>query len=166
MKDPTDLSFWRWFFNFTPSSRTGLKGYLDRWLPVHFILAIGIAHFGDITADTANSLCIPFMGIMIALTVAWYGNLTALFNSDEIIELSKYYNGGIIGYAFHIQAAILFLFLSIILWALFGFQILKNPFLPLFISSITIRDSWHVILFAQQLTIAKAKIIQRNKTQK
>lgn len=152
------LSFWRWLLKGYGSERAGIRAYWNKWLLLHAVIATILAWKLELQPSSATSLCIPFISVLIAITVAWSGNIVSLLNTEEIIELSTYYHGGIEGYAFNVQSTVLTLFIAVILWTMYGFQFFLCPWLPLFISSIVLRDCWNVILFAQTLTIIRAKI--------
>lgn len=152
------LSFWRWLLKGSDSERAGIRAYWNKWLLLHAAIATILAWNLKLQPSSATSLCIPFISVLIAITVAWSGNIISLLNTEEITELSTYYHGGIEGYAFNIQSTVLMLFIAIIIWTLYGFEFFSYPWIPLFISSIVLRDCWNVILFAQLLTITRAKI--------
>lgn len=157
-----EISYWAWLFRDSGKGRPITKSYCNKWLIVHIIIAILLTKFLEVDHVSAISLSVPFMGVLIAITVAWCGNIISLLNTKEITNFSKYYHGGIRGYAFTIQSAILILFLTIISWALYGFKLFSYAFIPFLFSSIAIRDCWHVILFTQLLTIIRAEIILEN----
>ncbi|MDY0259459.1 MAG: hypothetical protein RBR41_07305 [Desulfovibrio sp.] len=158
-------SYWEWLFKGLNGQSPGLAAYLDGWIILHISIAIIFASTVDIDAKTSLSLSIPFLGVLIAITVAWCGNITSLLCSSEIAELSTHYPGKVESYAFIVQNVILILFIALILWILKGFDILSGwffDFLIFLFSSLAIRDSWNIILFSQLLTIARVKIILRD----
>lgn len=130
---------------------------------MHFSIASGMTYFfHDKDVSTTGAIIISFIGILIAITMAWSSNLISLINSNEIVKLSKYFKGGITGYVFKVQAAVLAMFTSIITWAIYCFTIFQcKPvmFTAFFLSSVVIRECWQTILFAHMLTIYRAKII-------
>ena len=158
-------SYWVWFFRGLNGQSSGLAAYLDGWLILHIAIAIIFSITVDIDAKTSLSLSIPFLGVLIAITVAWCGNITSILCTREIVELSARYPGKVESYAFIVQNVILILFIALILWLLKGFNIIGGVFFDFLIflfSSIAIRDSWNIILFCQLLTIARVKIILNN----
>lgn len=162
-------SYWEWLFSGLNGQRPGLMAYLDGWLVLHVAIAITLACTVSIDAKTSLSLSIPFLGVLIAITVAWCGNITSLLCCNEIVELSTRYPGKIESYAFVVQNVILILFIALLLWILKGFDIISGfffDFLIFLFSSLAIRDSWNIILFAQLLTIVRVKIILKNNIDK
>ena len=156
-------SFWKWFFLGTEHEKPGIRSYFDRWLLLHLIVASGMTYFfHGKEVSTTGAIIISFIGILIAITMAWSSNLISLINSNEIVKLSKYYKGGITGYVFKVQSAVLAMFAGIIVWAIYCFTIFQcKPvmFAAFFLSSVVIRECWQAILFAHMLTICRAKII-------
>lgn len=166
MENKLNITYWKWLFHGVDGSKPGISQYCDRWLIFHIIVASILCYSIPVDADMAKSLVIPFVSILIAITVAWCGNITSLLNTEEIIELSTYHPLGIEAYAFTVQNAVLVLFITIIVWVIYGFSILNNSlgkFLVFFMSSVAIRDSWNLILLAQQLTITRIKILLHKK---
>lgn len=169
MDKKTDFSYWHWFFLGTPASSAGIKLYWNWWLLLHFLIACLLSITVTIDDKIATSLTIPFIGILIAITVAWCGNITALLNSYEITKLSTYHKNGIEQYAYSVQNSVLILLICVVFWMLVGLGIFNGcagKLLVFFISSIAIRDCWNLILLAQYLTIARAKIMLREEEKK
>lgn len=162
----SEISYWKWLFFGINGKKSGIKSYCNLWIFLHLFISTILTINITIKQSDAISIAIPFIGILIALTVSWCGNVTSLLNTKEITLLSTRYTGGIEGYAYFIQSAILVLFITVLLWTIYGLNILSCKiflFIIIFMSSIAIRDCWNVILLGQMLTIARARIIINKK---
>lgn len=161
MEKINNTLFWRWFFIGVNNEKPGLFKFLDIWLIFYIMISLIFSYlFKNIDIKIDNTLAITFMGVLIAVAMGWSGNILTLLNSDEIILLSKKYHGGMLGYVFSVQTAVLSLFLTIILW-LFCYTF--NSYILLgfciFFSCISIRECWQLILLSHILTFARSEII-------
>lgn len=167
MEKINNTLFWRWFFIGVNNEKPGLFKFLDIWLIFYIMISLIFSYlFKNIDIKIDNTLAITFMGVLIAVAMGWSGNILTLLNSDEIILLSKKYHGGMLGYVFSVQTAVLSLFLTIILW-LFCYTF--NSYILLgfciFFSCISIRECWQLILLSHILTFARSEIVLRSKNQ-
>ncbi|WP_144004944.1 hypothetical protein [Solidesulfovibrio fructosivorans] len=155
-------SFWKWLFCKNGERRAGIQVFVDRWLILHVLVGLLASLFLDnCIVDSAKNIIIPFVGILAGITFAWSGNITALLTTAELDELSKYHQEGITGYVFSVQRAILVILVALILWVLVGLSVISNffwRFVIFSVSSIAIRESWGVIMFAQMLTIYRERV--------
>lgn len=155
-------SFWRWMFQKNGGQQSGIRSLIDKW----FYLHICIGFLGSMLIDTnfvesAKSTIIPFASILTGITFAWSGNITALLTTKEISKLSKYHKDGISSYVFSVQRSILIIFTALLLWVFSSLDIVNNfywRFLVFTNSSIAVRESWGVIMFAQMLTIYRERV--------
>jgi hypothetical protein len=109
---------------------------------------------------------------LVGLTFAWAGNANALLQSREIEELSERHPGGYTEYVFTYQAAILAILSALVAWGFAGLQFFdkywptslcpKRYFLVktviFALSSMSLRECWHVVLGAQWMLIIRRKI--------
>ncbi len=161
--------YWKWFF-IGLNGKAGITKFLDRWLLLHIIVAVGLTLWISIPLhEAARTLMLPLAGIFIGLSFAWAGNAQALLQSDEIENLAQYHKDGIENYIYTFQTAILAILLSLVGWGLAGLKAFHIPccLSPIelyiegvlyFISSIAFRECWQVILGSQLLILSRHKI--------
>lgn len=170
-------TFWFWFFRGTGGG-AGVLRFCDRWLVLHVVVGVVIAAALPITLrEAATALLLPVAGIFIGLSFAWGGNAQALLQTPEIEDVSNFRDGGYEEYVFAFQSAILLILITLGMWAIAGLAILDEiwptkeypnvyrviAFVLFFLSSMTLRECWHVVLGAQNLLIMRFKIKQSNK---
>lgn len=169
-------NFWTWFFRGI-NSKAGIRKFLNWWLILHIVVGVIMSYFLPTTlSEIAVSLLLPVAGIFIGLSFAWGGNAQALLQTSEIEKISHYNKGGFENFVFTFQASILLILITLILWALAGIGIFdmvwpKNPdSIPYFLisgflffmSSLTLRECWHVVLGAQQLLLIRHELRKRS----
>lgn len=165
-------TFWHWFIRGT-GERPGILRFRDRWLLLHALVGVFIAVALPITLkEAATTLLLPVAGIFIGLSFAWGGNAQALLQTSEIEDVSNFRDGGYEEYVFAFQAAILLILITLGTWAIAGLAIFDDVWptkensklygviasLLFFLSSMTLRECWHVVLGAQSLLIMRFKI--------
>ena len=148
----------------------GIKRFVDLWLLLHIFVALILSYFLPISLkEAATSLLLPVAGIFIGLSFAWGGNAQALLQTEEIEDVAAFKDGGFSDYVYTFQAAILLILITICLWAIagLGFFDLVWPvahkskaykiiaFLLFMLSSMTLRECWHVVLGAQSLLLMR-----------
>lgn len=120
--------------------------------------------------DAASSVLLPLVGVLVGLSFAWAGNAQSLLQSPEIDELSDYHPGGLREFAFTYQAAILAILGCVTIWGLAGLGVFDHQCfwacsdrwyftasVALYGSlSLTIRESWHVVLGAQRMLLMRS----------
>lgn len=172
--------FWDWFFKGT-GARPGYKRFIDKWLIFHLLVGILFSLLVPIClADIATTLLLPVAGIFIGLSFAWGGNAQALLQTLELEELADYNDGLYEDYVYIFQGAILLILITLVFWVVAGLKVFDiiwpissntisyksvTAFL-FFISSMTLRECWHVVLGAQNLLLMRFHIRRhkRNKT--
>ncbi len=156
-------NFWRWLFCKKEDDKPGYSTLIDRWLILHFLVGVFLASVisGSNFVESAKNVIIPFASILTGITFAWSGNITALLTTKELDKLSELNPEGITGYVFSVQRSILIIFIALMLWALVGLGLVENfiyRFIVFSASSIAVRESWSVIMFAQLLTIYRERV--------
>ena len=167
------MEFWVWFIKGS-GGRSGFRRLLlNWWILLHLSVGWGLSHFVPVDLITAaNAVLLPLVGILIALAFAWAGNAQALMQSTEIDELAEYHEGGFVDYVYIYQLAILVILATIVLWALAGLEVFDKVWpttcrivyydlvkIVLYaLSSITLRECWHVVLGAQLMLLAMRRI--------
>jgi hypothetical protein len=166
------FNYWRWFF-VGSGGRPGFRRLIDRWLLVHVAVGILLSLFAKVDLPTAaNSVLLPLAAVFIGLSFAWAGNAQALMQSPEIDQLADHHEGGFAEYAYTFQTAILVILVTLVLWGLAGlrvfvwFEMPEAGWLPklavrstLFaLSSMTLRECWHVVLGSQWMLLAQREI--------
>lgn len=171
------ISFWKWFIRGS-GMKPGWKKCIDIWLLFHLFVGIVLAFAVPVSlSEAANTVLLPLVGILIGLTFSWAGNAQALLESDEIIKLSSFHEGGFADYVYNFQLAILIILSTTTLWGLAGLGIFQNFkcsntfyinwLIKLFyftITSMTIRECWHVVLGAQWMILFKKEIKEQMKS--
>jgi hypothetical protein len=169
------ISFWRWLISGTGNG-TGIKRFVDWWLLLHILAAGILSYFLPISLkEAATTLLLPVAGIFIGLSFAWGGNAQALLQSEEIEKMSAFKKGGFADYVYTFQSAILLILITLCLWGIAGlgfFDLIwpicsnSNPykvigFILFFLSSMTLRECWHVVLGAQILLLVRFQVKKR-----
>jgi len=172
MKDPKDINFWRWLVKGS-GARPGYRRLINVWVVLHFGVGFGLSSVVRVDLVTAaNAVLLPLVGILIGLCFAWAGNAQALLQVTEIEEMTDFHEGGFAEYVFVYQAAIFTILLTLVAWALAGLGIFDQTWptprsgvsyfvvkiLLFTLSSLTIRECWHVVLGAQWMLLMQRKI--------
>ncbi|MCD6405086.1 MAG: hypothetical protein J7M19_04620 [Planctomycetes bacterium] len=169
------FNYWRWFFKGS-GGKPGFRGLLNRWLFIHAAVGIVLGFLVKVDLTTAaNAVLLPLAGIFVGLSFAWAGNAQGLLQSSEIEEMAKRHAGGFVEYVFVYQTAILTILLTLCLWGLAGLRVFESRLfvtesgearysamavkIGLFtLSSLTLRECWHVVLGAQWMLLARRTI--------
>jgi len=171
----TFLNYWHWFF-YGSGDRPGYTRILNKWIMVHLVVGVVLSLLVQITLESsASTVLFPLAGIFVALTFAWAGNTMALMQSQEMKELAKHRPGGFAEYVFTYQTAILVILVTLVLWGLAGLKIydmawpgskakilyfMVKAFL-FSLSSLTLRECWHVVMGAQWMLLVQREIKDR-----
>lgn len=165
-------SYWRWFFRGS-GGRPGIYRYWDKWLVFHVAVGVLLAWISPVPLEeAAKGLLLPVAGVFIGLSFAWGGNAQALLESAEIQEMVDEHPGGFEEYVYTFQSAVLFLLLTLVLWAFAGLGIFDRAWpkqeniyaylglgtLLYMLASLSVRECWHVVLGAQWFLVARYKI--------
>jgi len=180
MNDNTSISFWRWLVKGS-GGKPGYRGLVNWWLVLHVGVGALLAWVVRVDLQTAaNTVLLPLVGILIGLCFAWAGNAQALLQAGEIEEMTQFHEGGFVEYVFTYQAAILTILVTLAVWALAGFEVFDSTWptatrqtwyvavkiLLFTLSSLTLRECWHVVLGAQWMLLMQHKIKQSKKAEK
>jgi uncharacterized membrane protein len=168
-RDSQSISFWRWFFRGT-GGKPGFRRLINVWLLLHLGLGIVLAEIIPIDLGTAaNAVLLPLAAVLVGLSFAWAGNAQALLQATEIEKIAEKHVGGLPDYVFTFQAAILCILVTLVAWGLAGFQIFEKVWptpsrsysylivkIVLFtLSSVTVRECWHIVLAAQWMLLIR-----------
>lgn len=153
------LQFWTWFFRGT-SGKSGLIRVFDRWFLLHIVVAITCLELGETQdlPEMAKNIVLPFSGVLLGMTFAWSGNITALLSTNQLSKLSQYHPEGISVSVYIVQQSILITLSTCILWTFAALKIISSDFWRLIIfimSSMSVRECWQTMLFAQYMTICR-----------
>lgn len=180
MNDEMSISFWKWLAKGS-GGKPGYRRLINRWLIFHIGIGALLAYVVRVNLETAaNTVLLPLVGILIGLCFAWAGNAQALLQAAEIEEMTRFHEGGFVEYVFTYQAAILAILVALVAWALAGFDIFdkawpteaRQPWyfvvkgILFTLSSLTLRECWHVVLGAQWMLLMQHKIKQSKKDEK
>lgn len=167
--------YWDWFRGGT-GGKPGFRRLVDWWALFH--LGVGVLLAFSVKMDLATcaaSVLLPLAGILVGLSFAWAGNAQALLQSGEIEELSRFHPGGYPEYVYIFQTAILAILTTLVLWGLAALRLFDDrwptvchPHQYLAVKtvlftfcSLTLRESWHVVVGAQLMLISRWKIRSR-----
>lgn len=173
---PPVLNYWKWFVCGS-GGRPGYRRLINVWLVVH--AAVGIILAGLVPIDLtecARTVLLPLAGVFVGLSFAWAGNALALMQTTEIDAMTRYHEGGYSEYVWTFQTAILALLVTLTLWGIAGLRVFDEtwptPHSPSFyvtikctlflLSSISLRECWHVVLGSQWLLLTR-RTIRENK---
>lgn len=166
------MGFWKWFFLGT-SGKPGFFKFFDRWLFLHIIVGFLLAWLVPSSlSQAANTVLLPLVAIFIGLSFAWGGNAQALLQTEEIDKITDYHPGGFEEYVYTYQTAILVILITVSVWGLAGLDLFDKiwptcsrptfyfgiVFLLFFLTSLTLRECWHVVLGAQWMLLARRNI--------
>jgi hypothetical protein len=168
----TPFSYWSWFFIGSGADPGWKRLILNRWSFLHLGIGVVLAMVIEQNIeDAAKSVLLPLAGIFIGLSFAWAGNAQALLQSEEIGHMATKHKGGFVDYVFTYQTAILAILVSLVAWGLAGLGIMASCsdnghkwcvfFSKLFLfslSSLCLRECWHVVLGAQWMLLAQKTI--------
>jgi hypothetical protein len=172
MNDRDRMSFWHWFFKGS-GAKPGYRRLLDQWFLIHILvgaLLAWVVHI-DLTA-VADTVLLPLAAILVGLCFAWAGNAQALLQTDDLQKMSKFHPGGFSEYVYTYQSAILAILVTLVAWALAGFSVFDKTWptpastgsyfvvktLLFALSSLTLRECWHVVLGAQWMLLTRYQI--------
>lgn len=166
------MSFWRWFTRGS-GGKSGLMRLINLWLLFHVGIGWALSRLVPVElATAANAVLLPLVGILIGLAFAWAGNAQALMQSAEIDELAMHHEGGFVDYVYTYQLAIFIILVTIVLWAFAGLEVYDKVWptvscgnyyfgvktILYAMSSLTLRECWHVVLGAQFMLLAQRRI--------
>ncbi len=151
------------------NGKPGIVKFWNGWLFLHIAIATALTIWISIPlAEAARTMMLPLAGIFIGLSFAWAGNAQALLQSDEIEKMAEQHEDGIENYIYTFQTAILVILISLIGWGLAGLEAFDFAphsntavyiaFALYLISSIALRECWHVVLGSQLMMLARYKI--------
>jgi len=171
------MSYWVWLIRGT-GGRPGIRRFLDWWLIVHAIVAVGLSVVVPVPLQEAAAVfLLPLAGILIGLSFAWAGNAQTLLQTQEIEYFAEHHPGGFAEYVYVYQTAVLLILTTLVLWGLAGAQVFDKtwptPALPkaymlvevvLFgLASVAIRECWHVVLGAQCMLLVRRNIRKKQR---
>jgi hypothetical protein len=170
-----DLSFWRWFV------RSGIRRFVDRWLLVHVAVGLLLARYvPERMSDVSRAAFLPLASILIGLAFAWGGNALAVLQTTELRRVASDRSGpGYSSYIFTFQQAILVVLVTLIVWGLLAMGIANSVEIlyrsagawllgratTFALTSLAIRECWHVILGTQSMMIIR-HIVQTENEQR
>jgi len=183
--NPSLLRYWKWFFRGI-DDKPGYRKIVNRWIFLHLGIGLGLASVAkmDIAAIGGTAL-LPLAGVLVGLSFAWAGNALTLMQTSEIEKLAENRKGGLPEYVYTFQTAILVIMVCLICWGLaclgvfdtmfpktldgglsrtigndMGNFVIKTALFAL--SSLALRECWHVVLGSQLLLIIRREIKRNN----
>jgi len=178
MIDARNINFWSWLVK-GGGAKPGYRRLINVWLTLHIGVGFGLSNVVRVDLVTAaNAVLLPLVGILIGLCFAWAGNAHALLQVSEIEEMTEFHEGGFAEYIFVYQAAIFAILLTLVAWALAGVGVFDHTWptpmcaswyfavkvLLFALSSLTLRECWHVVVGAQWMLLMQREIKRaRNK---
>lgn len=175
VKTPKIATFWEWFA-VGSGDQPGWRRLANVWLVIHVSIGVVIALAIPIDLQSAASaVLLPLAGVLVGLSFAWAGNAQSLLQTEEIEALSERHPGGFVEYVYVYSLAIFCILLTLGVWTLAGLKIFDGLWptsghyksylaIKIFlfsISSITVRECWHVVLAAQWMLLMRREISKR-----
>lgn len=174
------LSFWQWLAKGS-GGKPGYRRLVNSWLLFHFIVALILAYFVQIDlATVASTVLLPLAAVLVGLSFAWAGNAQALLQASELQEMTEFHKGGFTEYVYTYQVAIFAILIALVAWAFAGFQIFDKTWptasrncsylaIKVFLftlSSLALRECWHVVLGAQWMLLLQHALKRSKQTPK
>ena len=174
------VTFWRWLASGSGGS-AGIRRIVNSWLIVHIGVGLLLGFLVPIDLQSAASaVLLPLAGVLVGLSFAWAGNAQALLQTEEIEALSDHHPGGFVEYVYLYSLAILCILVTLAVWSLAGLRIFDAVWpteahhktylgtkLVLFtLSSVTLRECWHIVLAAQWMLLTRREIVRKKQAQK
>ena len=171
------ISFWRWLARGS-GGKPGFRRLVNAWLLLHVGVGVLLAWLVPVDSQTAaNTVLLPLVGVLIGLCFAWAGNAQALLQGSEIQEMAQFHEGGFQEYVFTYQLAIFAILVTLVAWALAGFGIFEKTWpttdharlyftvkaILFTLSSLALRECWHVVLGAQWMLLVQHAIKRAKK---
>ena len=174
--DTKFIGYWYWFLKGS-GGKAGFRRILNAWILLH--LSIGFVLVEVDLQTAANAVLLPLAGIFVGLSFAWAGNAQALMQTSEIDEMADFHEGGFEEYVFVYQTAILSILVTLVFWGIAGLSVFDKQWptqvhnewyfgvkiLLFTLSSLTLRECWHVVMGAQWMLLMQRKI-RRSRTGK
>lgn len=159
------FNYWNWFFQGI-NSDPGYKRIINKWILFHLLIGIVLSFIVELPLkEIANKVLIPLSGLFIGLSFGWIGNSILLLQNKKVNSILKKREGGFIEYPYAFQTAVLMVFISIICWGIVGMEVVDTiiyietisyfyfKIILFTMSSMTIRECWHVVLGVQFMLI-------------
>jgi hypothetical protein len=177
--DTKFIGYWHWFLKGS-GDKAGFRRIFNVWILLHLIIGFVMTLLVEVDLQTAaNAVLLPLAGIFVGLSFAWAGNAQALMQTSEIDEMADFHEGGFEEYVFVYQTAILTILVTLVFWGIAGLSVFDKQWptqkntdfyfgikIILFtLSSITLRECWHVVMGAQWMLLVQRKI-RRSKAEK
>lgn len=162
--------YWDWFLR---GKKPGWRRLINRWLVLHLLAGALLGWIVPLSlTEAAQTVLLPLAGILVGMSFAWVGNALAIVQSSEIDRLSENNPAGFEVYVHPFQTAILVLLSCVVTWGIAGLGVLDQPCAwncaPGFyyamsaglyaLSSLALRECWHVVMGAQLLLIYQRAI--------
>src|SRR5215831_6519115 len=125
----------------------------------------------DLTT-AGDTVLLPLAAILVGLCFAWAGNAQALLQTEDLQKMSEFHPGGFSEYVYTYESAILAILVTLVAWSFAGFGVFDKTWptpiskyayfvvktLLFALSSLTLRECWHVVLGAQWMLLTRHKI--------
>lgn len=167
-----DLHYWVWVRTGS-GGRPGYAYILNRYLALHLIVGGLLTLVVPVTLkDAASTVLLPLAGALVGAALAWAGSAYAILQAREIAQLAKHAPGGLANYVFLYVTAMFVIFVSLLLWGVAGLGIFEQLFpyatlglayeaarvLLYTISSLALRECWHLVYSVQIMLLAQIRI--------
>lgn len=159
------INFWQWLIDDWKAQMKLILG--DRYVFFHIL---GALLFGIKIIDPtkfATTILLPFASIIIGISFAWGGNAVALLSDGALQTIAEQHKKGFENYVYKFLLSILILLGTLVCWLFVATgifcgtsSILSNIifYFILMLSSIALREVWHVILGVQYMLLWKYHI--------
>lgn len=117
-------NFWNWLYFGTGGEAGWHRIASPPFIAIDLLWGLVIVSIVSIAPSKASQIVIlPLSGALIALAVAWAGNVQTLILSEEVKRVLPVSAGGIADYLFPFQLGILVLLIALAAWALAAFGV-------------------------------------------
>ncbi len=166
------IGYWHWFLRGS-GGKAGFRRILNKWILLHLSIGLVLSLLVNLDLQTAaNAVLLPLAGIFVGLSFAWAGNAQALMQTSEIGEMANFHEGGFEEYVFVYQTTILTILVTLVFWGIAGLAVFDTQWptqvhnkcyfgvkiLLFTLSSLTLRECWHVVMGAQWMLLVQRKI--------
>lgn len=166
--------FWPWMLA-KSDRKAGFRLLLTRWLFLDAIIAAVLSFGLRIDGfEFAEKALFPAASILVGMAVAWTARAALILNDQEFNERVVGEENPIEDYVYGFQLSMLVLFSCIVFMAIMasgGFRfyvvspywsVIGSSFLMYMLISMTLRECWSIINFANLLSLLSAKVREQS----
>lgn len=162
------MKYWQWLFKGLRGGPAGIKRFYNRWLVLHISVGVVFAFLTPVPIYiAADSILTPLAVVLVGFIFIWTTTLQVL-QSNRMAELFKAHPHSYDKYVCVYQTAILVFFVTLCAWIIGDLHIYDEVLgasflcylvkvLLFFMSSVTVRECWHLVLSVAKLSLINMK---------